>query len=111
MSVILGQRIVSPPSEELTDGCMCRVKNFEKNLAKVVAFGSMAEMNNKLDEIEGVSDETQPPKKKSRLAGKENKHKNPKTKTKPPKRRPQKKTESGRSVSYTHLTLPTIYSV
>ena len=69
---------------------MCQVKGFEKSLAKVVAFGSMAEINTKLDEIEGVCDETEPPKKKVRLEGKENKPKTPKTKT-PKKKTPEEK--------------------
>ena len=65
MSIIPGQKIASPSAEELTDGCMCKVKGFENNLAKVVARGSKSEMNRKLDEIEGA----EPPKKSARLEG------------------------------------------
>lgn len=90
MSIIPGQKIVSPSAEELTDGCMCKVKGFENNIAKVVARGSKSEMNRKLDDIEGA----EPPKKRPRLEGKENKRNPPKLK--PPKRRPLNKEQTGR---------------
>lgn len=76
LSVVPGHKIVSPPAEELIGGCMCKVKGFEKNPAKVITLGTYTEMNNKLEEVEGTftCDETgPPPKKKARLGSKENK--------------------------------------
>ena len=74
-SVVAGQMIVSPPVEELIQGAMCKVKGFEKNLSRVVAAGTKVEMNTKLNEMEDNSEDeaTEPPKKKARLEGKENK--------------------------------------
>ena len=94
-SVVAGQMIVSPPVEELIQGAMCKVKGFEKNLSRVVAAGTKAEMNTKLNEMEDNSEDeaTEPPKKKARLEGKENKAT---PKPKPSKRRPQNKKEPGR---------------
>ena len=94
-SVVAGQMIVSPPVEELTQGAMCEVKGFEKNLSRVVAAGTKAEMNTKLNEMDDNSEDeaTEPPKKKAQLEGKENKAT---PKPKPSKRRPQNKKEPGR---------------
>ena len=49
MSVAPGEQVISPPAEELVDGCMCKVKGFKKSLAKVVASRTKAEMSRKLD--------------------------------------------------------------
>ena len=49
MSVVTGHMIVSPPAKEIIPGVMCKVKGFEKYLSKVVAAGTKAEMNSKLD--------------------------------------------------------------
>ena len=74
MSVVADHMIVSPPAKEIIPGVMCKVKKKEKNLSKVVAAGTKAEMNSKLDGIEDSEDEAiKPPKKKARLEGKENK--------------------------------------
>ena len=99
MSVVAGQMIVSPPAEELIPGAMCKVKGFEKNLSKVVAAGTKAEMNTKLDKMEDSSEDEaiKPPKKKARLEGKENKVP---PKPKPSKKRPQNKKEPGRYIMY-----------
>ena len=69
MSVVAGQMIVPPPAEELIPGVMCKVKGFKKNLLKVVAAGTKAEMNTKLDKMEDSSEDKaiKPPKKKARL--------------------------------------------
>ena len=94
MSVVADHMIVSPPAKEIIPGVMCKVKGFEKNLSKVVAAGTKAEMNSKLDRMEDSEDEAiKPPKKKARLEGKENKVP---PKPKPSKRRPQNKKEPGR---------------
>ena len=38
---------------------MCKVKGFEKNHAKIVAVGSHAEMNQKLDEMDKTVEESE----------------------------------------------------
>lgn len=66
---------ITTPAEELIPGCMCKIKGFEKYLAKVVASGGYDDMNKRLDSIEHRSeDETEPPKKKPKV-DKENKTK------------------------------------
>ena len=97
MSVVSGEAIVSPPAEKLKEGCMCKVKRFEKNPAKVIAAGTKAEMNSKLNELDGDhGDDIGPPKKKARVEGKENKS-TPKAKQ---KRRPKNQKEPGTCISY-----------
>jgi hypothetical protein len=95
MSAVAGQMIVSPPAAELTPGAMCKVKGFEKNLSKVVAVGTKAEMNNQLEKMEDSSEDEaiKPPKKKAQMEGKENKVP---PKPKPSKKRPQNKKEPDR---------------
>lgn len=46
---------------------MCKVKRFEKNLAKVVAVGTKVELNSILNKLEGQHQDSEPPKKKARL--------------------------------------------
>ena len=66
MSVVSGETNLSPPAEELKEGCICTVKRFEKNPAKVVAAGTKAEMNAKLNGLDDErSDDIEPPKKKT----------------------------------------------
>ena len=38
-SVVPCNKVVSPSKEDLTPGCMCKVKKFEKCLAQVKAIG------------------------------------------------------------------------
>ena len=96
MSVVSGKAIVSPPAEKLKEGCMCKVKCFENNPAKVIAARTKAEMNSKLNELDGDHSDDTEPKKKARVEGKENKN-TPKAKQ---KRRPKNQKEPGTYKSY-----------
>ena len=74
LSVVPGQKIVSPSVEELTPGCMCKIKGLETHPAKVVSSGTSTEMTRKLDEMDNEEiDDLEPPKKKAKRGGKENK--------------------------------------
>ena len=84
--------ILSPLTEELKEGCICTVKRFENNPAKVIAAGTKTEMNAKLNGLDDErNDDIEPPKKKLRVEGKENKT-TPKAK---PKRRPKNQVFAG----------------
>ena len=67
MSVVASHRIVSPPAEELINGCMCKVRGLERNPARVIGSGTYSDMNKKLNEmeVEVDTDEAPPPKKKT----------------------------------------------
>ena len=100
LSVVPGHKIVSPPAEELTQGCMCKIKGFEKHLAKVIDFGTLEEMNSKVD-LNDDDIETQPPKKKARI-DKENVTNTPRSRRKV-QNKTNKKTKKG--------TVDTVYCV
>ena len=98
LSVVPAKKIVSPGQDDFAPYTFCKVKGFESHLCKIVAMGTVAEMIEKIRELEagdesaeppptGDDTEKPPPKKKPRVkkaskgrkqrSGKENKNKSP----------------------------------